>query len=135
MQQYNKIVENWASPFEKAKNLLDLQILINERPNITESDRANISNIIDQLLINDADTTNAVMVAVNLIRGLIPENSINRAAMLEKIDAIASHPTDSVANKKIGEELLLLIRDEPSSNLDDRYKLIIHQQLKVILAK
>ncbi len=101
MQEYNILVENWMSPFEKTKQLYDLQSLIFERPNIDEATKNSFSSIIDQLLINDTDTVNAVTVAITLIRNLIPTNSANYAAMIEKVDAIASHPTDSVANKTL----------------------------------
>lgn len=134
MQQYNTLVENWMSTFDKTKNLLDLQLLTEER-NIDTSNKEEIIKIIDQLLVNDSDTTNAVTAAITLIRGLIPESSANRDTMLEKIDAIASHPTDSVANRTLGEELLVLIQQEPSSSLDDKYKLIIRDQIRLILAK
>lgn len=133
MQKYNILAENWMSPFEKAKNLVDLQTLIFETKGIDDATKQSFSDIIDQLLINDADATNAVTVAIKLIRDLIPTNSQNYSAMMEKVDAIASHPTDSVTNKALATELLVLIQQEPSSNLDDKYKLIIRKQIEDIV--
>lgn len=133
MQEYNVLVENWMSPFEKAKKLVDLQLLVESRNNIKQDTRDSFSKIIDELLIGDADTTNAITVATTLIKNLLPPNSANYNAMVEKIDAIASHPTDRTANKTLGEELLALIQQEPSSNLSDEYKSMIRQQLQFIL--
>ena len=133
MQEYNVLIENWMSPFEKAKKLVDLQLLVESRNNIKQDTRDSFSKIIDELLIGDADTTNAITVATTLIKNLLPPNSANYNAMVEKIDAIASHPTDRAANKTIGEELLALIQQEPSSNLSDEYKSMIRQQLQFIL--
>ena len=133
MQEYNVLVENWMSPFEKAKKLVDLQLLVESRNNIKQDTRDSFSKIIDELLIGDADTTNAITVATTLIKNLLPPNSANYNTMVEKIDAIASHPTDRATNKTLGEELLALIQQEPSSNLSDEYKSMIHQQLQFIL--
>ncbi len=133
MQEYNVLVENWMSPFEKAKKLVDLQLLVESRNNIKQDTRDSFSKIIDELLIGDADTTNAITVATTLIKNLLPPNSANYNTMVQKIDAIASHPTDRAANKTLGEELLALIQQEPSSNLSDEYKSMIRQQLQFIL--
>ncbi len=133
MQEYNVLVENWMSPFEKAKKLVDLQLLVESRNNIKQDTRDSFSKIIDELLIGDADTTNAITVATTLIKNLLPPNSANYNTMVQKIDAIASHPTDRAANKTLGEELLALIQQELSSNLSDEYKSMIRQQLQFIL--
>ena len=133
MQKYNALAENWMNSFEKAKNLVDFQLLVEER-NLNSSTKAEFSKIIDELLLGDADTTNAVTIATTLIKNLLPPESANYAQMVKKIDAIASHPSDREANKQLGEELLALIQQEPSSNLKDEYKSIIHSQLRIILA-
>lgn len=134
MQKYNVLVENWGNNFEKAKNLVDLQRLINDQTTIEASQKAEFSQVIDELLIGDANTTNTVTVATTLIKNLLPPNSANYNDMVAKIDAIASHPTDREANRALGQELLVLIQQEPRENLSDDYKSIIRQQLQLIIA-
>lgn len=134
MQKYNILAENWMNSFEKAKNLVDLQNLVNDRPGISNDAKNSFSTTIDALLMGDANTTNATTVASKLVKDLLPPNSANYQQMVEKIDAISSHPSDRETNKKLGEELLVLIQQEPNANLSDDYKLIIREQLKTIIA-
>lgn len=68
---------------------------------------------------------------MQLIRYLIPENSANYSAINEKLDAIASHPLNATANRELGQEILVLIQDDPT--IEDKYKLHIKNQLQVIL--
>lgn len=133
MQEYNVLVENWESTFERAKNLVDIQLLINDQ-DVDDSIKEKISTTIDELLVGEATSTNAVTVATTLIKNLLPTNSANYNQMVEKIDAIASHPSDREKNRQIGQELLVLIQQEPSENLADNYKSIIRQQLKLIVS-
>lgn len=134
MQKYNILVENWSDTFEKAKNLVDMQRLVDERTEMSQSTKENFGKVLDALLIGDANTNNTITIATRLIKALLPPTSQNYQTMVEKIDAIASHPSDRKANKELGEELLVLIQQEPSTNLSDDHKNVIRTQLQLILA-
>ena len=131
MKQYNVLAENWDSPIERAKNLIDIQEYISNAPNtIPESQKQTLSQIIDELLVGQTNSTNEISVAIALIRNLIPENSPNYASIREKLDQIESHPTNIEENKKIGQEVLELVLNDPT--IDDKYKLHIKNQFLVI---
>lgn len=130
MQRYNTLVENWNNPFDKAKSLIDIQEGI-DSGNMDSTTKAKLSKIIDELLIGDAQVTDEVGVAAVLIRDLIPKESPNHDAILEKLTEIESHPTLLDINKKLGKEMLVLI--ETDTTIPDKYKGHIKNQLLVII--
>lgn len=133
MKKYNTLVENWDSTFEKAKNLLDIQVDVNNSTNIGNEQKNSISSVIDALLVGDAQTTDQITIATKLIRDLIPEKSANYKTLTEKIDAIASHPSNIEENKKLWKEILALVQNDPT--IEDQYKIHIRNQLLLITSQ
>ena len=130
MKKYNTLAENWASPFEKAKSLLDIQEYVSYSTSITSAKQQEISELIDALLVGDAQSADQVTIATKLIQDLIPESNPNYAAVKERTDAIASHPTNLEENRRLGKEILEIIQND--NTIDDKYKITIRDQLLVI---
>ena len=130
MQEYNTMIENWSDSFSKAKSLIDIQEAV-DTTGLTADKKSSISSIIDMLLTGDATSTDEITLATKLIQDLIPQTSPNRTTILEKLTIIASHPSDLVENKKLGNEILELVKTDTS--IEDKYKLHIRNQLRIII--
>ncbi|MFZ2256164.1 MAG: hypothetical protein WAW59_00630 [Patescibacteria group bacterium] len=100
MQEYNTMIENWGDSFSKAKSLIDIQELVNTST-LTEDKKIAISKIIDALLVGDSASIDEVTLATKLIQDLIPATSANRETIIEKLNAISSHPSDIAKNRDL----------------------------------
>jgi PKD repeat protein len=130
MQEYNTMIENWSDSFSKAKSLIDIQEGV-DTTTLPADKKSAMSAIIDTLLIGDAATTDEITLASKLIQDLIPQTSTNRTTILEKLTLISSHPSDLTGNKKLGNEILDLIKTD--TTIEDKYKLHIRNQLRIII--
>ncbi len=130
MQEYNTMIENWSDSFSKAKSLIDIQEVIDTTA-LTADKKGAMTALIDTLLVGDAASTDEITLASKLIQDLIPEGSANRTSILEKLTLISSHPSDLTANKKLGNEILDLVKDD--TTIEDKYKLHIRNQLRIII--
>lgn len=130
MKEYNIMVENWDDSFSKAKSLIDIQETVDTTA-LSEDKKITMSAIIDALLVGDAVSVDEVTLASKLIQDLIPIDSPNRVTILEKLSAISSHPSDIETNKKLGTEILELVKNDAS--IEDKYKLHIRNQLLIII--
>jgi hypothetical protein len=130
MQEYNTMIENWSDSFSKAKSLIDIQEAI-DTTTLTADKKSAMTALIDTLLVGDAASTDEITLASKLIQDLIPEGSANRTSILEKLTLISSHPSDITANKKLGNEILDLVKDD--TTIEDKYKLHIRNQLRIII--
>lgn len=129
-QDYNSLIENWDDGIERTKKLIDIQEEVINSSGISESDKAELSKLIDTILVGDANATDEITVATHLIESLIPSDNPNRSAIIEKLEAIKSNPTNLSENKVLGTDILTLIKDDTS--IEDKYKLIIKSQLQII---
>lgn len=130
MKKYNILVENWDIALEKAKALIDIQEYVTYSPSIDNGKKESIARTIDELLVGSANANNAIEIATQLIRDLIPDNSPNREALLERLDQIASHPESIEENRRLGTEMLEMVRND--ATIEDKYKLYIRDQLLII---
>jgi PKD repeat protein len=130
MQEYNTMIENWSDSFSKAKSLIDIQEVI-DTTSLTADKKDVMGALIDTLLVGDATSTDEITLASKLIQDLIPQASPNRATILEKLTAISSHPSDITENRKLGNEILDLIKTD--TTIEDKYKLHIRNQLRIII--
>lgn len=130
MQEYNTMIENWGDSFSKAKSLIDIQELVNTST-LTEDKKIAISKIIDALLVGDSASIDEVTLATKLIQDLIPATSANRETIIEKLNAISSHPSDIAKNRDLWKEILELIKNDPT--IEDKYKIHIKNQLLIII--
>lgn len=130
MQKYNILLENWESIFERTKSLIDIQEYVSYSHSIDPHKRTAISENIDAIIRSGSEKTNEIDLAIQLIRNLIPDHSNNAQAIHEKLDLIASHPLNTEENRKLGEEILVLIQND--SSIEDKYKLHIKNQLSII---
>lgn len=130
-QDYNTLIENWDDELERTKKLIDIQEEVLASAGMSASEKETLSNIIDAILVGDAASTDEVTVATKVIESLIPTNNPNRATILEKLEAIKSHPGNLSENKILGSAILELIKND--SSIEDKYKLLIRSQLQVII--
>ncbi len=130
-QLYNILIENWDDTFERTKKLIDIQDSVNNSSNLTPSAKEEISKLIDTILVGDAQSTDEVTVAIKVIESLIPVTSTNHATIIEKIEAIKSHPDNLTLNKELGKSILEMVQKD--STIDEKYKLMIRSQLSIIV--
>ncbi len=132
MKKYNVLVENWNNSFEKAKALVDIQELIVDT-DISHQRKSQITNIIDELLIGDANNINNITVAAQLVRDLIPVDNANRPKIHKNLEEILSHIDDYEENRKLAREILTLIENDKT--IPVKYKEYIKSQLVIIIEK
>lgn len=132
MQEYSSLIENWDDVFERTKKLIDMQEEIVLSSGITDVQKKELSSIIDNILVGNANATDEVTIATQVIESLIPMNNPNRAKIIEKLESIKSHPSSLQDNKVLGKEILGLI--EFDTSIEDKYKPIIKAQLQTILS-
>lgn len=132
MQEYSSLIENWDDIFERTKKLIDMQEEIVLSSGITDVQKKELSSIIDNILVGNANATDEVTIATQVIESLIPMNNPNRAKIIEKLESIKSHPSSLQDNKVLGKEILGLI--EFDTSIEDKYKPIIKAQLQTILS-
>ena len=123
------MVENWDSNFEKTKGLIDIQEHVSYAQ-IDANQKDNIIHLIDALIIGEARAMNDVEVALSVLRNLIPDD--NKYDDIRKIiDEIESNPADRENNRTLGKQILESIQND--TTIDDKYKVIIKQQLLTII--
>ncbi len=131
MQKYNLLLENWEDPTEKTKLLIDIQEYI-DTSTLSPTDKSDFSKTLNSLLIGDGKQSDDVSIATLVIKNLIPSSNTSSAKIQENLDLIKSHPTNLTENKKLGTEILWLIKDD--ATIEDKYKLLIKEQLKIIVS-
>ncbi len=70
-------------------------------------------------------------VATKVIQSLIPVDSPNHAAIIEKVEAIKSHPDNLSLNKELGKSILEMVQTDDT--IEEKYKLMIKNQLSIIV--
>lgn len=130
-QSYNLLIENWDDTFERTKKLIDIQDTVNNSSTLTAPVKEEISKLIDTILVGDAQSTDEVTVATKVIESLIPATSTNRTTIIEKVEAIKSHPDNLTLNKELGKSILEMVQSD--STIDEKYKLMIKSQLQIIV--
>ena len=130
-QDYNSLIESWDDTLERTKKLIDIQEEINGSAWVTDTDKKELSGIIDSILVGDANATDEVTVATRVIESLVSSTNPNHNTIIEKLESIKSHPNNLKENKTLASEILALIKDDTS--LEDKYKLLIRSQLQIIL--
>lgn len=130
-QAYNLLIENWDDPFERTKKLIDIQEAVSSSSTLTTTTKDDISRLIDTILVWDAQSTDEVTVATKVIQSLIPVDSPNHAAIIEKVEAIKSHPDNLSLNKELGKSILEMVQTDDT--IEEKYKLMIKNQLSIIV--
>lgn len=130
-QAYNKLVEDWDDGHDRTQNLLDIQGLVDDSKTLSEDDKKVLSDMIDTILVWNAQTANEVNVASQVISGIIPVKDENRVTILSKLEEIKWHPSDLANNKIIGKAILDIVKTD--SNIPDGDKILIKSQLSIIV--
>lgn len=131
MKKYNLLAENWDSPFERTKILIDIQEHVTYVGTIEKHKQSAISDVIDAIIRGQAEMVDQIDLAVKLIRDLIPQESPHSVSIQEKLNAIQSHPQNTEENRRLGKEILELIQND--TTIEDKYKLLIKNQLEIII--
>jgi antitoxin component HigA of HigAB toxin-antitoxin module len=131
MQKYNLLIENWDDPTEKTKILFDVQEYIDSSA-LSPEQKTDLGSVLNALLVGEERANDDITIAIQVIKNLIPANHPEFTSITAKLDDIASHPTNLVENKRLGIEILQLIEDD--STIEDKYKLTIKDQLKIIVS-
>ncbi len=130
MQKYNILLENWEDPTEKTKMLIDIQEYVDASA-LSSTDKSDFSKLLNSLLIGDGKQSDDISIATQVVKNLIPSTNPNSAKIQANLDLIGSHPSNLTENKKLGTEILELIKDD--TTIEDKYKLMIKEQLKIIV--
>lgn len=131
MQKYNALVENWADPTEKTKIILEIQEYVNAS-SLSSGDKTSIGSMLDTIFNGESQVNDDISTATRVITNLIPSTHPQYSTISQKLDLIKSHPTNLAENKKLGTEILEIIKDDPS--IEDKYKLTIKEQLRIIVS-
>lgn len=130
-QDYNSLIEWWGDLHDRTQGLLDIQKYVNESVTITESNKTELSSLIDTILVGDAQATNEITVASQVIEWLIKIGNPNRDYIIERLEKIKTHPGSLSENKILGKEILEKVQADTSMSNED--KLIIRSQMLVIV--
>jgi hypothetical protein len=66
-QYYNTLIDNWNDLHDRTEGLLTLQQAVNENTTFNETEKQAFSEIIDTILVGDAQAVNEVSVASQVI--------------------------------------------------------------------
>lgn len=130
-QYYNNLIENWGDAYDRTEWLLNIQKEVLANTNFDDATKAELWNIIDIILVWDAQATNEISVASRVIEWLVPGDSANRAYILERLEQIKASPGKLAENKVFGKEILEKIQSDPAITTEN--KLIIKSQLLTIV--
>lgn len=130
-QAYNKLIENWDDGHDRTQNLLDIQGLVDDSKSLSADDKKSLSDMINTILVWNAQAANEVNVASQVISGIIPVKDENRESILSKLEEIKGHPNDLANNKIIGKSILDIVKTD--SNIPDGDKILIKSQLSIII--
>ncbi len=130
-QYYNTLIENWNDIHDRTEWLLTIQKEVIANTTFDEATKAELSSIIDLILVWDAQATNEISVASHVIEWLIATDSANRAYILDRLERIKAHPGKLAENKVFGKEILEKIQTDASISTEN--KLIIKSQLLTIV--
>lgn len=130
-QYYNNLIENWGDSYDRTEWLLTIQREVLANTNFDDATKAELSSIIDVILVWDAQATNEISVASRVIEWLVPTDSANRPYIIERLEKIKANPGKLVENKVFWKEILEKIQSDPTITTEN--KLIIKSQLLTIV--
>ncbi len=130
-QYYNTLIEWWDDAHDRTQSLVTLQNTVNESTTLSDTSKQELSDLLDLILVGDAQATNEITVAGRVIDGLIKSDDPNRDAIMERLEKIKAHPGNLTENKTLWQEILALIKDDAKISNED--KLLIRSQLLVIV--
>ena len=129
-QMLSNLQENWFDAREKTRNVIDFESYV-DGMQMDDTKKQAFYNVLDSFMYTQTQTKDDVTLALNVIRGLLPKDNKNYKQISDDLDEIASHPTDTPDNKKLGTEILNFIKDDASVPQKD--KLLIKSQLQSII--
>jgi PKD repeat protein len=130
-QYYNTLIENWGDLHDRTEWLLLIQKEVIDSQSFDDTMKKDLSDIIDIILVGDAQSTNEISVASRVIEWLISPTNSNRAYIIERLEQIKSHPAKLAENKILGKEILTKIQEDTSISTEN--KILIKSQLLTIV--
>jgi hypothetical protein len=130
-QYYNNLIENWGDLHDRTEWLLLIQKEVSNNKNFDDAMKKDLSDIIDLILVGDAQSTNEISVASHVIEWLISPTNPNRTYIIERLEQIKSHPAKLSENKLLGKEILTKIQEDTSLSTEN--KILIKSQLLTIV--
>jgi PKD repeat protein len=130
-QYYNSLIENWDNINDRTEGLLLIQKEVLDNTNFDEPTKTELSDIIDVILVWDAQATNEISVAGHVIEWLVPIANPNRPYIIERLEQIKAHPGSLAENKILGKEILQKIQEDTTITTEN--KLLIKSQLLTIV--
>lgn len=137
MQYINQIQENWSDVTAKTKTIIDFQQAVAEL-SLSETDKNKFLTNLDSLLLSDSETKDDVSLAASVLRKLVPSTNIHYKEIFGDdgkgglVGEIMSHPTNTALNKELATKIMGYILED--KNISDADKVILKEQLKVIIA-
>lgn len=135
MMYVQRLQEEWFDATEKTKIIIEFEWFL-DKPTIINS--AEIIDLLESLLVLGQDDKSEKNIAYNALKALIPDGIecptlaewICKDILLEKLEAI-NISSDVEENKKIGSEMLLLIKD--ATVMTSKEKLDFKAVLKIFV--
>lgn len=80
---------------------MTLQNTVNESTTLSDTSKKELSDLLDLILVGDAQATNEISVASRVIDGLIKSDDPNRDTIMERLEKIKAHPGNLTENKTL----------------------------------
>ncbi|MDD5213581.1 MAG: PKD domain-containing protein [Candidatus Gracilibacteria bacterium] len=128
MKYVEALQSAWFDDREKTQVILDFERYIN---GITFTDKDNVINLLESFIVeNDTDKSTRNM-ALKVIQGLIPKDDPNYKTIMDKLDLLKTGTADQETAKKIGSEILDIVKNISAISNED--KVTIKAQLQYLI--
>lgn len=122
--------ENWFDDREKTRTIIDFESFVNSS-SIDSSIKDQFYNTLESFLLNQSQAKDEIALAAKVLKTLIPKSNPSYKKIIENIDEILSHPTNTKLNKELWTFILNAIKDD--SDIPNNDKLLIKDQIQVII--
>ncbi|MDD4151215.1 MAG: PKD domain-containing protein, partial [Candidatus Gracilibacteria bacterium] len=128
MKYVEALQSAWFDDREKTQVILDFEKYID---GLSFADKDNVINLLESFIVeNDSDKSTRNM-AMKVITGLIPKDDPNYKTIEDKLEQLKSGSLDQATAKKIGTEILELVKNISSISNED--KVTIKSQLQYLI--
>ena len=131
MQYFSLLQENWFDTREKTKTIIDFETYIDYNSALDTKAKEEFYSLLEGFLLTDTQVKDDIALATKVLKSLIPKTNPSYTQIIQNIDDILSHPTNTTLNKELGTFILGAIKDDTTIEVKD--KNIIKSQLQTII--
>jgi PKD repeat protein len=131
MEHLAQLQESWFDPREKTRSIISFEEYIGNITEIEDAKKQEYYDLLDGFLFADDKAVSDVNLAASVVRNLVPKENPDYAKVEANLSEILSHPTNTELNKKLGSEILDIVKNDSAISNDD--KLLIRAQIETIV--